>query len=64
MIRNFILIFFSIALLGCQEQSQNKIAIVIHGGAGTMKKENMTPELEESYLLKLEEAINKLVMKY
>ena len=57
MIRNFILIFFSIALLGCQERSQNKIAIVIHGGAGTMKKENMTPELEELYLLKLEEAV-------
>ena len=42
MIRNFILIFLGLILLGCQEQSQNKIAIVIHGGAGTMKKENMT----------------------
>ena len=57
MIRNFILIFLGLILFGCQEQSQNKIAIVIHGGAGTMKKENMTPELEKSYMIKLEEAI-------
>ena len=57
MIRNIIFIFLSIIFLGCQEQSQNKIAIVIHGGAGTMQKENMTPELEQAYLLKLEEAV-------
>ena len=55
MIRNIIFIFLSIIFLGCQEQSQNKIAIVIHGGAGTMQKENMT--LEQAYLLKLEEAV-------
>ena len=57
MIRNISFIFLSIIFLGCQEQSQNKIAIVIHGGAGTMQKENMTPELEQAYLLKLEEAV-------
>ncbi|MBC8307100.1 MAG: isoaspartyl peptidase/L-asparaginase, partial [Pelagibacterales bacterium] len=57
MIRNLILIFLSVLFLGCQEQSENKIAIVIHGGAGTIIKENMTPELEKSYFLKLEEAI-------
>ena len=57
MIRNIIFIFLGIIFLGCQEQSQNKIAIVIHGGAGTMQKENMTPELEQAYLLKLEEAV-------
>lgn len=57
MIRNLILIFLSIVFLGCQERSDNKIAIVIHGGAGTIVKENMTPELEKSYFLKLEEAI-------
>jgi L-asparaginase / beta-aspartyl-peptidase len=32
-------------------------AIVIHGGAGTILKENMTPELEKQYLNKLDEAL-------
>lgn len=35
----------------------NEFAIVIHGGAGTIKKENMTPELEKQYNAKLTEAI-------
>lgn len=35
----------------------NEFAIVIHGGAGTIKKENMTPELELAYNDKLAEAI-------
>lgn len=34
-----------------------KYAIVIHGGAGTILKENMNPELEKGYTAKLEEAI-------
>ena len=51
MVRNLILIFLSIVFLGCQESSDNKIAIVIHGGAGTIVKENITPELERSYFL-------------
>ena len=33
-------------------------AIVIHGGAGTIKKENMTPEQEVAYRDKLQEALN------
>jgi len=33
-------------------------AIVIHGGAGTIKKENMTPEQETAYRDKLQEALN------
>ena len=32
-------------------------AIVIHGGAGTILKKNMTPEKEDDYRAKLEEAI-------
>jgi beta-aspartyl-peptidase (threonine type) len=32
--------------------------LVIHGGAGTIKKENMSPELEKEYNTKLEEALN------
>jgi len=35
----------------------NTFAIVIHGGAGTILKRNMTAEKEEAYLSKLEEAI-------
>lgn len=31
--------------------------LVIHGGAGTIKKENMSPELEKEYNDKLEEAL-------
>lgn len=35
----------------------SEFAIVIHGGAGTIMKENMTPELEKQYNDKLTEAI-------
>lgn len=35
----------------------NRYTIVIHGGAGTILKEDMTPELEEAYQDGLEEAL-------
>ncbi|NVK55369.1 MAG: isoaspartyl peptidase/L-asparaginase [Alteromonadaceae bacterium] len=35
------------------------VAIVIHGGAGTILKKNMTPEREQAYLAKLTEAVKK-----
>lgn len=35
----------------------NEFAIVIHGGAGTILKKNMSPEKEAAYKAKLEEAI-------
>lgn len=38
-------------------QKINDFAIIIHGGAGTILKENMTSEMEEAYKEKLEEAI-------
>ena len=55
-----LIIFVSLMLIySCQSNSgNNNIAIVIHGGAGTILKENMTPELESAYLEKLEEAIS------
>lgn len=37
--------------------SVNEFAIIIHGGAGTILKKNMTPEKETAYKTKLEEAI-------
>jgi beta-aspartyl-peptidase (threonine type) len=39
------------------QEQVNDFAIVIHGGAGTIRKENMTPELEKLYEDKLTEAI-------
>ncbi|WP_435260992.1 isoaspartyl peptidase/L-asparaginase family protein [Tenacibaculum sp. nBUS_03] len=36
---------------------QNEFAIIIHGGAGTILKKNMTSAKENKYLQKLEEAI-------
>ncbi|MFV0247504.1 MAG: isoaspartyl peptidase/L-asparaginase family protein [Tenacibaculum sp.] len=40
-----------------EKPKQSEFAIVIHGGAGTISKENMTLELEKLYRNKLEEAI-------
>ena len=34
-----------------------KISLVIHGGAGTILKEDMTPDLEQAYLKGLEDAL-------
>ncbi|MBJ6367381.1 isoaspartyl peptidase/L-asparaginase family protein [Snuella sedimenti] len=39
------------------KQQSPKFAIVIHGGAGTILKENMSSETEQEYKEKLEEAI-------
>tara|TARA_B100000989_G_scaffold35694_1_gene22670 strand:+ start:397 stop:1347 length:951 start_codon:yes stop_codon:yes gene_type:complete len=46
-----ILLFFS-----C-EKTENNYAIVIHGGAGTVIRENMPKELQEKYEEKLREAL-------
>src|SRR6478752_817924 len=35
-----------------------RYTIVIHGGAGTILKTDMTPELEQAYQIGLEEALN------
>lgn len=37
--------------------AQQKVVLVIHGGAGTILKKNMTPEKEEAYRIKLKEAL-------
>src|ERR1700684_3037690 len=36
----------------------NTYTIAIHGGAGTILKQDMTPELEQAYLKGLENALN------
>jgi beta-aspartyl-peptidase (threonine type) len=64
----FFLLSFFIIYLSCNTTTNNNIkneehtiknefAILIHGGAGTILKKNMTPEKEAAYLSKLEEAI-------
>ena len=56
--KKFIISFILLVICSCQSiESENNIAIVIHGGAGTILKENMTPELEAAYMSKLEEAV-------
>ncbi|AUC85828.1 beta-aspartyl-peptidase [Polaribacter sp. ALD11] len=66
-------IFFAAAVLlisfGCKNKSessteekkenikQNEFAIIIHGGAGTILKKNLSEEKEKAYKFKLEEAI-------
>ena len=56
---SFMLIFF---LISCNDSNNNiennpKYVLVIHGGAGTILKENLSPEKEEAYLNKLNEAL-------
>ncbi len=48
----------NISLLHALQQSSNPIGIAIHGGAGTIIKEKMTPEREKAYREKLTEALN------
>lgn len=61
-------IIFSLAILitclGCKEEKDsvkevkvNEFAIIVHGGAGTILKKNMTAEKEAAYKEKLSEAI-------
>lgn len=50
------LIFFSMTL--SSQNASQKTILVIHGGAGTILKKNMTPEKEKAYHAKLAEALN------
>jgi beta-aspartyl-peptidase (threonine type) len=52
--------FFSVFIhaLFAQDQS-SKITLVIHGGAGTITRENMTPEKETAYTAVLNAALQK-----
>jgi len=66
--KQLLLLSFLILSFGCKKEANtssvsekkqptNKFAIVIHGGAGTILKKNMTPEKEAAYKAKLKEAI-------
>ena len=62
-IKNFGFPFLTMVMLGCAPSKKEKITtsetfgIVIHGGAGTLLRKNMTPEKEAAYREKLTEAI-------
>jgi len=58
----FLFLFLFLSLL-CPAQSQDKqtappFGIVIHGGAGTLLRSDLTPELEKAYTDKLNEALD------
>ena len=56
--KKHIISFILLLICSCQSSElKNNIAIVIHGGAGTILKGNMTPGLEAAYKDKLEEAV-------
>jgi len=57
-----ILLLLFVGLYACENpqadaQTQAEYVLVIHGGAGTILKENMTPETETAYIEKLNEAL-------
>src|ERR1035437_8133825 len=51
----FVVLFSGV--LFAQEKQNKNFALVIHGGAGTILKENMNPELEKQYKDKITEAL-------
>ncbi|MCS7013540.1 MAG: isoaspartyl peptidase/L-asparaginase [Chloroherpetonaceae bacterium] len=54
----FTIVLLSGTLLNLQAQpSQSKIAFAIHGGAGVIRKQDMSPEREQAYREKLTEAL-------
>ena len=49
---------FSNLAFAQSDEKMNNHAIVIHGGAGTILKTNMTEEMEQAYRTKLNEALD------
>ncbi|WP_010601507.1 isoaspartyl peptidase/L-asparaginase, partial [Pedobacter agri] len=52
----FAVVLFSVLTLNVSAQ-QKKYVMVIHGGAGTILKKNMTPEKEAAYVAALTQAL-------
>ena len=55
--RLLLLLFFLSLFYSCETKNVD-YAIVIHGGAGTILKKNMSDEMENAYIQKMKEAIN------
>ena len=51
------LLFLPSSQSGCGRAAHGDVVMVIHGGAGTILKENMTPEKESEYRKKLTEVL-------
>ncbi len=64
MMRSILVLLACACLISCSQKTEVKTdskvayAMVIHGGAGTIKKENMTDEKEKAYLDKLNQALS------
>jgi beta-aspartyl-peptidase (threonine type) len=54
--KNLLLALFIFSALSAS--AQQKFGMVIHGGAGTIRKENMTEEQDKAYRQKLQEALD------
>ena len=52
------LCLLTIILFSCNNHDENKIAIVIHGGAGIILKENISKSKEDCFINKLDDAIS------
>ena len=58
--KNILTLVVMLLFFGCSSEKEKKqppFGIVIHGGAGTILKENMSDEMEKAYIEKLTEAI-------
>ncbi len=58
--KNILTLLVMLLFFGCSSEKEKKqptFGIVIHGGAGTILKENMSDEMEKAYIEKLTEAI-------
>lgn len=53
------LLFFVLTISVYAQSKQDKVVLVIHGGAGTILKKNMTPEKEKAYRDALAESLTK-----
>ena len=58
MFRSIFTVFFISILFSCENSREIDFAIVIHGGAGTILKMNMSEKMELAYNQKLKEALN------
>ena len=55
--KTYTLLVLILLIISCETVNKNEFAIVIHGGAGTILKENMSDELETAYKDKMKEAL-------
>lgn len=54
-----LLVVLMSACAGTTEKTAGEYVLVVHGGAGTITRQNMTPEKEAKYKASLEEALKK-----